>query len=100
MLFGYKKRVNLGVGIGFLLQIFGRYMTLEKSGRTGIGIFNIEVEVLFGSIILLIGTALFLYGLCMYAKGKGYNASWGLLGFLTIIGWIILACLPDKHKSK
>ena len=51
-----------------------------------------------GLAIRGIGSILFIIGCCFYAKGKGYNGAWGLLGLLSLIGLLILVCMKDKHK--
>ncbi len=43
------------------------------------------------------GIFLFIWGCTCYAKGKGYGRGVGLLGFLNLIGLLILLGLPDKH---
>lgn len=50
-------------------------------------------------LIALIGMILFFYGLYNYAKAKGYSGWFALLGFLYIIGLVILVILPDKRKN-
>lgn len=50
-------------------------------------------------ILSLLGSILLLVGLAFYAKGKGRHPAWCLLGFLSIIGIIILACLKDKEAE-
>jgi hypothetical protein len=47
----------------------------------------------------LIGVLLLIVGSRYYAKGKGYNATLGLLGLFSIFGILILAVLPDKVKG-
>ncbi len=49
--------------------------------------------------IMLIGTALLFVGLGYYAAAKGQSPVWCLMGFLSIIGLIVLACLPDRAKG-
>ena len=49
-----------------------------------------------GSVIALCGTGLLLVGFIFYAKAKGRHPAWCLVGFLSLIGLIILACLKDK----
>jgi hypothetical protein len=34
-----------------------------------------------------------------YAKAKGQNAAWGLLGLFCCLGWVVLQLLPDKTKT-
>jgi tetratricopeptide (TPR) repeat protein len=39
------------------------------------------------------------YGLTWYSRAKGYHRAWGALGFLSFLGWIILACFPDNSDK-
>ena len=59
----------------------------------GAGIINEQPE------LLLLGTVLLLIGYGYYAKAKGRNFAWCLMGFLSIIGLIILGCLKDIEKE-
>jgi hypothetical protein len=52
---------------------------------------------LLGGVVL--GTVLFILGLCDYAKAKGYSGFWGLLGFCSWPGLVIVAILPDRTKK-
>lgn len=53
--------------------------------------------------LLLVGElgilASYIWGCYNEAKGKGYPGWLGLLGILTLIGFIILIVLPDKKKN-
>ncbi len=86
MLPEFKKNTNIGVGIGFVLQIVGQ--VLSKNGMDGIGF-----------IVLLVGLATFIWGCGQYAKAKGYSPWFGALGLLSIIGLVVLVLFPDKHKN-
>jgi hypothetical protein len=88
MLANYKKKTNIGVGLGILVQIAG-YVLVHAAGM------DPGVVPLFN----LVGIILIIYGCVMYAKGKGYTGWLGLLGLLHLIGLIILAVMPDKHKK-
>jgi hypothetical protein len=48
---------------------------------------------------LVVGTVLFILGLCDYAKAKGYSGFLGLLGFCSWPGLVIVAILPDRTKK-
>ncbi len=87
MLAEYKRKTNIGVGLGILAQFVGFVLIVVAY----------EVAIL-GYSFLFGGIVLFIWGCWSYAKGKGYEGAVGLLGLFTIIGLIILACLPDKHK--
>jgi hypothetical protein len=43
-----------------------------------------------------VGGVLFIFGLGLFAKSKGYSGLWGLLGLLTCIGLLVVLVLPDK----
>ena len=47
-------------------------------------------------ILLLVGTVLAFIGFGYYAKAKGRSMAWGLCGFLSLVGLVILALLKDK----
>ena len=49
-----------------------------------------------GFIIAVCGTGLLLVGFMFYAKAKGRHPAWCLVGFLSLIGLLVLACLKDK----
>ena len=91
MLEGYRKRVNLGVGFGIILQLVGISFTFEAGYS--------EFINLTGAFVFLVGMALFIWGLCMYAKGKGRHWLWGFLGLFNVVGLIVLfflRSLPAK----
>jgi hypothetical protein len=89
MLAEYKKKTNIGIALAFAVWILGGVL---------VGLLS---EMPSESLLPVQGLGLlpFIYGLCCYAKGKGYHGAWGLLGLLTIIGLIILVCFPDRHKT-
>lgn len=90
MLAEYRKKTNIGVGIGILCQVIG----FVASYYVDIGtILWLAAILIYGGIILLV------WGLWSYAVGKGYRGKWGLLGFLGVIGLIILFFFPDKNKA-
>ena len=94
MIAAYKKKTNNGIGIFIILNVLmGLY-----------AIFNIDkIETLQNNPLLTIGSyasfGFLIYGLYNYAKGKGYSGWLCLLGFLYILGLIILVVLPDKRKN-
>lgn len=92
MLAEYKKKGNIGTALAILtavvLGIIAAIVT-DTSKRTD---FFLQVICILPTIFL------FIYGLYCYAKGKGYHGAWGLLGILTIIGLLIIAFFPDRHK--
>ena len=86
MLAEYKTKTNIGVGLGIVLQLAGRFIPWSES--TGV----------VGLIISLVGFAFFVWGCMNYAAGKGHSQWLGLLGLLSCIGLLILVILPDHHK--
>jgi len=62
-------------------------------------VLQIAGNVIGQPIVLIVGTVLLMIGLAYYAKAKGRSAAWCLMGFLSIIGLIVLACLKDLEKE-
>jgi hypothetical protein len=89
MLAEYKKKTNIGISLAIAVWILGGILIV---------LLGEESEESMNAVGGL-GIIPFVYGLCCYAKGKGYHGAWGLVGLLTIIGLIILVCFPDRHKS-
>lgn len=84
-----ENRKSLMIGVpGIILQIGGNIIT-----RTN------EDLALVGLLLLVLGSVLLCVGLGFYAKAKGHHPAFGLLGLLSILGLIILALMPDKHKN-
>jgi len=50
-------------------------------------------------LVMLVGTVLLIIGLAYYARAKGRHPAWCLMGFLSVIGLIVLACLKDYGKG-
>jgi len=90
-----KRKTNIGVGIGIVLQIAGRILIREdKVGPTApIGL------VILGFVLMVIGFVFFIWGCMNYAEGKGYSKHLGWLGLLSCLGLIVMVCLPDRHKG-
>ncbi|MGA3156608.1 MAG: hypothetical protein ABSE43_03465 [Steroidobacteraceae bacterium] len=89
MLNQYKRSTNIGIGIGFVLVLFGRYLMLTQPNFIGV----------LGSVTALVGVGFFVWGSSQYAKGKGHSPYWGILGLFYILGFIVLFFLPDRHKA-
>ena len=77
-----KRKTNMGVGMGILLQLVAG--TLKAP---------------LAPFVVLLGLACFIWGCSRYMRGKGHHPAWGLLGLLSIIGLVILIFFPDRHKG-
>ncbi|MHC4145205.1 MAG: DUF805 domain-containing protein [Planctomycetota bacterium] len=83
-----NNNISLALGVpGIILQIAGNVI-IQTNQETGGGLLGVPV--------LLVGTALLVAGLAQYAIAKGRSGWWGLCGFLSLIGLIILASLKDR----
>lgn len=89
MIAEYKTKTNVFVGLGLILQLGSRMMVAGQDPDTW-GVWGLGI---------LVGWVLVIIGCAYYAKGKGYNGAWGLLGLLSIIGLIILVLFRDRHKE-
>jgi amino acid transporter len=93
------NRKSLMFGIpGIILQIVGNIAmpTVDPNNPNAA-----DVPMVLGCIgIMLLGTVLLIIGLSLYARAKGHSGWWGLMGLLSIIGLIVLACLPDRLKAR
>lgn len=81
---------------GLLLQVGSIVMSGIMNALTGGGS-GVAAIVFFSTLV--VGTGLLIVGLAYYATAKGQSAAWCVLGFLGIIGLIILAALPDRHAN-
>lgn len=86
MLAEYKRKTNIGVGLGILAELLGR--TMAESGMHGLGL-----------LVLLAGACLFIWGCAQYARAKGHSGWFGAFGLLSLIGLLVLFFLPDRHKA-
>jgi hypothetical protein len=93
----YKKKANIGVGVGLLLIVLAIVIGVSSLNSSG-GMSPTALMLMLGARIA--GAVIFIWGCCMYAKGKGYSAALGLLGLLFLVGLIVLAVLPDKCKEQ
>ena len=93
MLQVYKKRTNIGVGLGLLLQLVGNVCLGPEGAEPSV---NLSIV---GMALGLAGFVLFIWGCLSYSKGKGYHPGWGFLGLLSFFGLIILVLMPDRHKK-
>lgn len=62
-------------------------------------VLQIAGNVIGELLVILVGTILLMVGLAYYAKAKGRSPAWCLMGFFSLIGLIVLACLKDLEKE-
>lgn len=84
----YKRRTNIGLGLGMLLQVIGGALYLPAIDGS--------VSQLLGGLLALGGLGLFIWGCANFAQSKGQPAWLGILGLLTPVGLVILIMLPDR----
>jgi hypothetical protein len=89
MLSEYKRTTNIGIGVGFVLVLFGKYLVVYQPEFPGV----------IGWMLCLVGIGFFIWGSSQYAKGKGHSPYWGVLGLFYILGFVVLFFLPDRHKA-
>jgi len=86
----YKRKTNVGVGLGLLGMIVRNAMA--GSDLSGVSMVGVAVFVL--------SAGSFIWGCVQYAKGKGQSGYWGALGLFWILGLLVLFFLPDKHGQR
>ena len=86
------NRMSFVFGVpGLALQFYGYSQSPMGPGRS--------VMDGPGAPWIVMGTILLIIGLCIYARMKGRNAAWGLVGILSIIGLIILGLLGKQCRK-
>ena len=90
MLEQYRKKTNIGIGIGLAMQIMANVL-LDRAD---------QISIIAGIVFALAGTVVFIWGCISYARGKGYHPALGLLGLMYLLGLLILVLLRDKHKQE
>ncbi len=88
MLEAHKKRMNISVGVWFVFILV--QIVLKKSGY--------EDSALL-SLAYIASTIAMIVACYSQAVGKGQSGVWALLGIFNILGFIVLALFPDKHKA-
>ncbi len=82
------NNISLALGIPGIILHTVALIFLKANPQSGVG--------LLGLLISFAGTGLLIAGLAYYAIAKGRSGWWGLCGFLSWIGLIILALLKDQ----
>ena len=77
----------ISVGFGFIAQLIGQQIPAS----------DLFLTVLRWGL-MIIGTAVAIWGCSSFARKKGLNRAWGIVGLISIIGLIILAVMPNKKQ--
>lgn len=93
----YKKKANLGIG-GSILAVVLMFVYITAIAHPSPNASQNNGDPLV-MVLMLISSGLFFWGLYNYAKSKGRTGWLALLGFLNLIGLIILVMLPNKLKK-
>jgi hypothetical protein len=88
MLAEKRKKTNIGVGIGALLQIAGFF--LAEISDTG---------AMLGLVLIVLSIPVFIWGCMNYVEGKGHSKWIGLVGLAGVIGLIVLIGLGYKDSD-
>jgi hypothetical protein len=83
-----RTKTNIGVGIGFVLQLAGFFLFGAGDSRA-----------LIGLLLILVSVPVVIWGCMNYAEGKGHSKWVGLVGVVGIIGLIILMVLPEQGEG-
>lgn len=84
----YKKKVNLYIGGSLIAGL-----------AWGVLSYSANIDGSLTLVVNLLISIVYFSGLYYYAKAKGYSGWLLLLGFLHLLGLIILVVLPDKMKQ-
>jgi len=74
---------------------------IQRHNKTSlaVGLAGLLIQVVGGivrePVLIMLGAGVLIIGLVYYAKAKGRNPAWGLMGLWSIVGYIVLACLKD-----
>lgn len=85
------NNLSLALGVpGIILQIVGN-LVAQANADNSLGLLGVPIS--------LVGTGLLVAGLSYYAIAKGRSGWWGLCGFLSCLGLLILLLLKDEAPN-
>jgi len=92
-----KTKTNIGVGIGFILQLAGFFLpqTWDPPAILGLALTG-DTAAILGLVLIFVSIPVFIWGCINYAEGKGHSKWVGLVGLAGIIGLIVLILLSDR----
>jgi hypothetical protein len=93
----YKRNTNIGVAAGIVIlgiaRAAGAANTPEATGAAAS-----PATLILIALMVISGYAAFIWGCCNYAMKKGHHWAWGLLGFLSLLGLLVLFFMRDRTK--
>ena len=93
-----KNNQSLLIGVtGLVVQVGGIFTAPLFSELFSM---PTDAAALAGFGVAMVGTAILIWGMCLYAQAKEQSGWWGLMGLLGIIGLIVLSTLPDRHEQR
>jgi hypothetical protein len=96
-----KKERAFQNGMSFLFGVPGLLLGFVSAcALNAVGPEPSPGAVLIAAGLGIVGAALLMTGLCFAAMYKGLHPAWALLGLLHLIGFIILAVLPDQKGRR
>lgn len=98
MIAEYQKKSNIGVGVGFVLEVAGQLTVGQEPALQASPSVHLALTIV-GSICMVVGAVLFIWGCVQYCLAKGYSGWLGLLGLMSCFGLVILVILPDQNKG-
>ena len=90
-----KKALNL-VAVGLLIAV-GTNVIRGALGDSSDGSSFVEGFLKF---VGLIGVAIYVVGLSLFARAKGHTWAWGLTGLACLVGGVSVAFLKDRSTQE
>ncbi len=84
-----KRKTNIGIGVGIILQL-SRFILVRQH----------IIPPDLGLVIWVFGVVFFVWGCMNYAEGKGASKWFGLFGILSLVGLLVLLLIPDRHQNE
>ena len=90
-----KKAITLivlGLAVGLLANMIRSSMHDPAQGPGAVE------DIL--KFVGLLGSIVYIVGLCLFAKAKGRSPFWGLTGLLCLVGGITVALIKERPQSQ
>lgn len=87
------------VGVFIMIWAINSVYSVSKGNYDTSLIQTSQLMLYLVGILILVGDGLYIYSHYLLAKAKGYSGWLTLLGFINLIGLLILFLLPDKETT-